>query len=113
MNRAMTKKKLVYFRITDQQFGAMQDLCQKGMARTVSDLARFAVQRTLLDPDADALQSNGSSLLERMRAVNDTLAAMQKQLQTMDKTLQSLLVSRQHATTPAAAAPTDITAEEA
>lgn len=71
------RTRLVYFRVTEEEFRRCLDVCEAGGARSVSDLARTAVM--------NALGSNGSAgeiegrlhTLERtVRELNDRLHAI-------------------------------------
>jgi hypothetical protein len=70
----------VYFRISEEEFRQFSSVCEQGGARSVSDLARNAVQRLLAEGQR---QKEGQELEERMRILEGLIAAVTKQLQLL------------------------------
>ncbi len=71
------RERLVYFRISEDEFRQFITACEQGGARSVSDLARSAVQRLIADGDR---QKEDSRLEEKMRVLEDLIAAVTEQL---------------------------------
>jgi len=73
------RTKLIYFRVSEDELEQLNRACQAGGARSVSELARFAMQRALNDSSATD-SSSGLGRLEGMigelSSRVDRLAAM-------------------------------------
>ena len=71
------RERLVYFRISEDEFRQFSSVCEQGGARIVSDLARNAVQRLIAEGER---QSEGRELEEKMRVLENLIAAVTEQL---------------------------------
>ena len=71
------RERLVYFRISEDEFRQFSSVCEQGGARSVSDLARNAVQRWIADGQR---QREGDELEEKMRVLESLIAAVTEQL---------------------------------
>ncbi len=71
------RERLVYFRISEDEFSQFINACEQGGARSVSDLARCAVQRLIADRDR---QRDDHKLEERMQVLENLIAAVTEQL---------------------------------
>jgi len=71
------RERLVYFRISEDEFRQFSSVCEQGGARSVSDLARNAVQRLIADGQR---QREGQELEEKMRVLESLIAAVTEQL---------------------------------
>jgi hypothetical protein len=71
------RERLVYFRISEEEFRQFSTACEQGGARSVSDLARNAVQRLIAEGQR---QREGSELEEKMRVLENLIAAVTEQL---------------------------------
>lgn len=71
------RERLVYFRISEDEFRQFSSVCEQGGARSVSDLARNAVQRLIADGQR---QREGNELEEKMRVLENLIAAVTEQL---------------------------------
>jgi hypothetical protein len=71
------RERLVYFRISEDEFRQFSSVCEQGGARSVSDLARNAVQRLIADGQR---QREGDELEEKMRVLENLIAAVTEQL---------------------------------
>jgi len=71
------RERLVYFRISEDEFRQFSSVCERGGARSVSDLARNAVQRLIADSER---QREGDELEEKMRVLENLIAAVTEQL---------------------------------
>lgn len=71
------RERLVYFRISEDEFRQFSSVCEQGGARSVSDLARNAVQRLIADGQR---QREGQELEDKMRVLESLIAAVTEQL---------------------------------
>jgi hypothetical protein len=71
------RERLVYFRVSEDEFRQFSSVCEQGGARSLSDLARNAVQRLLAEGDR---QREGQELEEKMRLLESLIAAVTEQL---------------------------------
>jgi hypothetical protein len=74
------RERLVYFRISEDEFRQFSSVCEQGGARSVSDLARNAVQRLIAEGQR---QREGHELEEKMRVLENLIAAVTQQLQLL------------------------------
>jgi hypothetical protein len=71
------RERLVYFRISEDEFRQFNSVCEQGGARSVSDLARNAVQRLIADGQR---QRQDEELEGKMRLLENLIAAVTEQL---------------------------------
>lgn len=71
------RERLVYFRVSEDEFRQFVKVCEQGGARSVSDLARSAVQRLIADGQR---KREESELEEKMRVLERLIAAVTEQL---------------------------------
>jgi hypothetical protein len=71
------RERLVYFRISEDEFRQFSSVCEQGGARSVSDLARNAVQKLIAEGQR---QREGQELEEKMRVLESLIAAVTEQL---------------------------------
>jgi hypothetical protein len=76
------RERLVYFRISEDEFRQFISACEQGGARSVSDLARSAVQRLIADGDR---QKEDTRLEEKMRVLEELIAAVTEQLHLLTR----------------------------
>jgi hypothetical protein len=74
------RERLVYFRISEDEFRQFNSVCEQGGARSVSDLARNAVQRLIAEGQR---QREGQELEDKMRVLEGLIAAVTEQLQLL------------------------------
>lgn len=74
------RERLVYFRISEDEFRQFSSVCEQAGARSVSDLARNAVQRLIAEGQQ---QREGQELEEKMRVLEGLIAAVTAQLQLL------------------------------
>jgi len=74
------RERLVYFRISEDEFHQFVGLCEKEGARSVSDLARSAVQRLIADGDREREQKE---LAPRIELLDKLIAEVRLQLQVL------------------------------
>ena len=77
------RERLVYFRISEDEFRQFVSVCEQEGARSVSDLARSAVQRLIADGDRNR---NGEELAEKMRRLEQLIMAVTEQLRLLTAT---------------------------
>lgn len=87
------RERLVYFRISEDEFRQFSSVCEQGGARSVSDLARNAVQRLIADSQR---QKEGQELDEQIRILEGLIAAVTKQLQLLTMNQGRELVPADH-----------------
>lgn len=93
MNR---KQRMVSFRLTEDQYNRMQGLRDSYGARTVSELARLAVDTLMYDtkpivrvnPAVISKQKINGPLLERLQAVESSVTSMKSELNRLQTVLQ-------------------------
>jgi len=71
------RERLVYFRVSEDEFRQFSSVCEQGGARSLSDLARNAVQRLLAEGHRER---EGQELEEKMRLLESLIAAVTEQL---------------------------------
>jgi len=74
------RERLVYFRISEDEFRQFVSVCEQAGARSVSDLARNAVQRLIAE---GRRQREDQELDERLRALERLIAAVTEQLRVL------------------------------
>jgi hypothetical protein len=72
--------RLVYFRISEDEFRQFAGACEREGARSISDLARNAVQRVIADGHR---QREDEHLAQRMHRLDELIAAVTEQLQLL------------------------------
>jgi hypothetical protein len=74
------RERLVYFRISEDEFRQFVSVCEQEGARSVSDLARTAIQRLIADGDR---QRNGEELDEKMTRLEQLIMGVTEQLRLL------------------------------
>jgi hypothetical protein len=74
------RERLVYFRISEDEFRQFVSVCEQEGARSVSDLARTAIQRLIADGDR---QRNGEELAEKMQRLEALILSVTEQLRLL------------------------------
>lgn len=74
------RERLVYFRVSEDEFRQFVAVCEQAGARSVSDLARNAVQRLIAEGQR---QHDGHELEEKMQVLERLIAAVTEQLQLL------------------------------
>jgi hypothetical protein len=77
------RERLVYFRISEDEFRQFVSVCEQEGARSVSDLARTAIQRLIAD---GARQRNGEELDEKMHRLEQLIMGVTEQLRLLTAT---------------------------
>jgi hypothetical protein len=74
------RERLVYFRISEDEFRQFVSVCEQVGARSMSDLARNAVQGLIADGQR---QRQSEVLDQKMRVLEDLIAAVTEQLRML------------------------------
>jgi hypothetical protein len=77
------REKLVYFRVSEDEFRQFVSVCEQAGARSVSDLARSAVQRLIADGNR---QREDDDMAQKMYRLERLIAAVTEQLQLLAAT---------------------------
>jgi hypothetical protein len=77
------RERLVYFRISEDEFRQFVSVCEQEGARSVSDLARSAVQRLIADGHR---HQEGEELAQKMHRLEQLIAAVTEQLELLTRT---------------------------
>ncbi len=75
------RERLVYFRISEEEFRQFVSVCEQEGARSVSDLARSAVQRLITDGNR---QREDDEMAEKMHKLESLIAAVTEQLHLLE-----------------------------
>jgi hypothetical protein len=78
------RNRLVYFRISEEEFRKVSDICQSEGARSLSDLARQAMQRLISD---GALTTDGL-MAEKLKTIDAIIYELNQKLQQLTKLLE-------------------------
>jgi len=76
------RERLVYFRITEDEFHQFAGVCEQAGARSISDLARNAVQRLIAEGNRER-EDNG--LAPKMQSLEKLIAQVTEQLEMLTK----------------------------
>src|SRR5579872_2598959 len=74
------RERLVYFRISEDEFRQFVSVCEQAGARSVSDLARNAVQRLIADGQRNR---EDHTVDDKIQALERLIAAVTEQLQIL------------------------------
>lgn len=74
------RERLVYFRVSEDEFRQFVSVCEEAGARSVSDLARNAVQRLIAD---GRRHREDHDIDEKIRVLERLIAAVTEQLQLL------------------------------
>jgi hypothetical protein len=75
------RERLVYFRVSEDEFRQFVGVCEQAGARSVSDLARSAVQRLIADGNR---QREDEELADKMHRLERLIAEVTEQLQILN-----------------------------
>ena len=75
------RERLVYFRVSEDEFRQFVSVCEQAGARSVSDLARSAVQRLIAD---GYRQREDEELADKMYRLERMIAQVTEQLQLLN-----------------------------
>ena len=74
------RERLVYFRITEDEFHQFAGVCEQAGARSISDLARNAVQRLIAEGNRER---ENHDLAPKMQSLEKLIAEVTAQLQML------------------------------
>jgi DNA-binding transcriptional regulator GbsR (MarR family) len=74
------RERLVYFRISEDEYRQFTSVCEQAGARSVSDLARNAVQRLIADGQRDQHEER---MEEKLRVLERLIEEMKQQLKAL------------------------------
>lgn len=74
------RERLVYFRVSEDEFRQFSSVCEQEGARSVSDLARCAVQRLIANGDR---QREDDVVAQKMHRLDQLIAAVTEQLELL------------------------------
>ncbi len=74
------RERLVYFRITEDEFHQFANVCEQEGARSISDLARCAVQRLIAESHKER---EGRDMAPKMQSLEKLIAEVTAQLQML------------------------------
>ena len=74
------RERLVYFRITEDEFHQFAGVCEQAGARSISDLARNAVQRLIAEGNRER---ENHDLAPKMHSLEKLIAEVTAQLQML------------------------------
>src|ERR1700693_672720 len=77
------RERLVYFRISEDEFHQFLGVCEQEGARSVSDLARSAVQRLITDGNRDREEREIAPKVEMLEQLIGELTAQVRLLTTL------------------------------
>jgi DNA-binding transcriptional regulator GbsR (MarR family) len=80
------RERLVYFRVSEDEFRQFISVCEQAGARSVSDLARSAVQRLIADGNR---QREDEELTNKMFRLERLIAQVTEQLQLLSGRVHS------------------------
>lgn len=83
------RERLVYFRISEDEFRQFISVCEQAGARSVSDLARSAVQRLIADGNR---QREDEELTNKMFRLERLIAQVTEQLQLLNSKAQGVVL---------------------
>jgi hypothetical protein len=89
------RERLVYFRISEDEFHQFTSVCEREGARSVSDLARSAVQRLIADGNQ---QRENLVLTPKVETLEKLIRELNDQLQVLSTLLQGQSASGAGAT---------------
>ena len=74
------RERLVYFRISEDEYRQFTSVCEQAGARSVSDLARNAVQRLIADGQRDRQEDQ---MEQKLRVLERLIAELKEQLRLL------------------------------
>jgi dynactin complex subunit len=78
------RNRLVYFRVSEEEFQLFTDMCQIEGARSISDLARLALQRLA----QERRLNTEDDFLGKLRAINEVLTELGDKVERLKTQLE-------------------------
>jgi len=79
------RNRLVYFRVSEEEFQLFTDMCQIEGARSISDLARLALQRLA----QERRDNTGDDFIGKLRAITEVLTELGDKVERLKMQLES------------------------
>lgn len=77
------RNRLVYFRISEDEFQKVAEMCQSEGARSLSDFARLAMQRQI----RDGSETPDTIMKEKLRVIDEIIGELNRKLQQLTQLL--------------------------
>src|SRR5437879_5234472 len=77
------RNRLVYFRVSEDEFQQFNQICESARARSVSDLARFAVQRMINDSNDGTVGHHPNDVVEKLRVLEAGISDLSRRVQEL------------------------------
>src|SRR5882672_7989524 len=78
------RNRLVYFRISEEEFRKVSDMCESEGARSLSDLARQAMQRLI----QDGSQGADGQIVEKLKTIDAIIYELNQKLKQLTTLLE-------------------------
>jgi len=88
---ASRRDRLVYFRVTEEEFNEILQVCQQSKARSVSDLARSAIQAFIQSSKNDAAQQFSTAVSTLQSVADDIRKAVDELAETTRATASAAM----------------------
>ena len=89
------RNRLVYFRVSEDEFRQFTQLCERHGSRSISDLVRDAMHRLLVEADEEI---DGSA--SRVKVLDKLIAEVSAQLQQLASLQRRASVDQEHLPVP-------------
>jgi hypothetical protein len=83
MSVLKTRSRVVYFRVSEDEFNNFLKMCHAAKARSLSDLARSALQRMLRE------QEESETLADRLKTFDELISRVNEKLTEMGELLRT------------------------
>jgi hypothetical protein len=74
------RTRLVYFRVSEEEFQQLNSLCATQGARSISDAARLAITKSLSTVDTDGSAPREDLLMDRLDRLTEKLETLEAKL---------------------------------
>jgi len=83
------RNRLVYFRVSEEEFQLFSDMCHMEGARSISDLARVALQRLIQERKLSA----EDVFLDKLRLINQVITELSQKVEDLNMRLTPVAIS--------------------
>jgi len=90
MSLAFRKTKMISFRLSTEEFQALQDACTAQGVRSLSDLARDAMKRAIAMKRQDAVSDEVGELKQQVRQLACDLDRLSKAVENREVAIQGI-----------------------
>ena len=80
------RNRLVYFRVSEDEYKQFNQLCKSAGARSISDLARSAMERMVSESKAAGRQDE---VVKRLNILDEVIAELSTRLQKVNRLVDS------------------------